>query len=197
MVKDIDVNANANANGSESDQGFVKVIPVSFVLALRPPVSENRWAEPQWSLVSLVVTGDVHEPTRELISAPGDVEKHYLWRGFAVRLFVDAGESYWFSLQSDNPRLFVICEIAEDEIGIEDGELKVVQVTASQDEAMSHMETDDHVFSWPMPPEVAVNLERFVVATYEPQIKKKRRRRNWSNGGSDQPNPPVQGGEGS
>jgi len=171
---------------AEADLGYVTRIPVTFVLARVSSQNPGRWDAGEWVLESLVVAGLPGKPSREpgLVDKVTDplVEERWIWKGFSVGLFKDAGESYWYNLQSEKPNIFIICEVvdAEDEDGFEEGELRPMLVTCSQDEAMSHIETDDLVLSWPMPPEVAVNVERFVVATYDPVIKKKRRRRNWS-----------------
>ena len=56
-------------------------------------------------------------------------------------------------------------------------------VTADQDEAMSHQEGDDQVFSTAMPAEIYGQLERFVVENYKPEMKKKRKRTDWLKNG--------------
>ena len=52
-------------------------------------------------------------------------------------------------------------------------------VTANQDEANAHMESDDPVYSVPMPDKVLQWVERFVVTRYEPEVKRKRKRKDW------------------
>ncbi len=178
---------------TESDLGYVTQIPLTFVLSRTASRPDSRWDTGEWALDSVVVAGTPGAPSREpgLIDSvtDPDIEQRWVWKGFSVGLFKDAGESYWYNLQSEKPRIFIVCEVVdgEDDEGFEEGELKPMLVTCSQDEAMSHIETDDVVLSWPMPPEIAVNVERFVVATYEPFVKKKRRRRNWSDGDTGNP----------
>ena len=69
---------------------------------------------------------------------------------------------------SEGPRLFVVCFL-DDEAEEEAGELVPVLVTASQDEAGAHMESDDPVFAVPMPEGVHRWVEAYVVANYEPE----------------------------
>jgi hypothetical protein len=42
------------------------------------------------------------------------------------------------------------------------------------------METDDRVYSVPMPEQVHQQVERFVVENYVPEQKKKRKRQQWA-----------------
>ena len=104
--------------------------------------------------------------------------RRYLWTGLKLGLYKDACESYWHNLMSGKPYLYVVCYVDEDE----DGEESLIPalVTADQQEASGHMETDDHVYSVPMPEQVHEWLERFVVAHYVPAQKKKRKRREWA-----------------
>ena len=53
-------------------------------------------------------------------------------------------------------------------------------VSPNQDEANSHMESEDLVYSVPMPDTLIDWMERYVVDNYQPVIKKKRKRRNWA-----------------
>ena len=71
----------------------------------------------------------------------------------------------------------------EDEEG--EAELVPAIVTASQDEANAHLESDDPVYSVPMPEKIVEWTERYVVENYEPEVKKKRKRENWARGSED------------
>ena len=66
----------------------------------------------------------------------------------------------------------------------DDDEIELIPalVTASQDEANAHLESDDPVYSVPMPEKVVEWVERYVVENYEPEVKKKRRRQDWAAG---------------
>ena len=154
------------------------VIPVS-VLIERRVVSRGGWSIPHWDALGVVAGEDVarSEPERTLVSRDGDRER-YLWSGLTLALHKDGCESYWHNLLNERPYLFVVC--FDDETDSQGGEPTPVLVTANQDEANAHMESDDPVFSVPMPDPVRDQVERFVVAHYVPEEKKKRKRRNWA-----------------
>ncbi len=67
-------------------------------------------------------------------------------------------------------------DLGDDE---DQGAMEPVLVTANQDEANAHMESEDLVFSVPMPGQVIDWVERFVMEHYNPVIMKKRKRNNW------------------
>jgi len=80
----------------------------------------------------------------------------------------------------------VICFVDEDlEDEADAAALEPVLVTPNQDEANAHMESEDLVFSVPMPEPIIEWVERFVMDYYDPVIKKKRKRRNWSEESED------------
>jgi len=133
----------------------------------------GRWTSPDWELASFeVLSVEKPEAFSVAINRGPDERVRTHWRGFALRLYKDAGESYWANLMSGNPRVFVICEIDEDS----DSHIQPQLLTASQDEANAHLETDSFVLSVEMPTELADNLERFVVENYVPEQKRKRKR---------------------
>ena len=153
--------------------------PVS-VLMERRLARVGQWQQYQWECIAVVAGEDVVDDTSgcTLVSDDGD-RARFMFSGLEVGLFKDGCESYWYNLQSDAPYLFVICfhdEEADDEAMAVDP----VFVTPSQDEANAHMESEDLVFSVPMPDKVVEWVERFVVDHYEPYVKKKRKRRDWA-----------------
>ena len=154
-------------------------IPVSVLMEHRE-VSAGGWTQPHWEARAVVAGMGVVEsvPERTLVSCDHKCET-YIWSGLAVDLFRDACEGYWYNLKSERPCLFVVCYRDEESDDPSDA-LTPVLVTANQDEASAHLESDDPVFSVPMPDQVHQWVERFVVENYRPEIKKKRRRRDWS-----------------
>jgi len=99
----------------------------------------------------------------------------------SIELYKDGCESYWYNLLSGEPYLFVICFQDTDLEDAEDPQaLEPVLVTPNQDEANAHMESEDLVFSVPMPEPIIEWVERFVMDYYDPVIKKKRKRRDWA-----------------
>jgi len=154
-------------------------IPVS-VLVERREAKAGRWALPQWEVRAVVAGMRVVEsvPDRTLVSRDGDAET-WMWSGLVLELFRDVCEAYWYNLQSGRPCLFVVCHL-DEESEDPDGTLIPVMVSADQDEASAHLESDDPVFSVPMPDKVHQWVERFVVENYRPKVKRKRRRRDWT-----------------
>ena len=158
-------------------------IPVTVLVECRQARS-GRWVEEQWRALAVVagkdVAGDAFEST---LVHQDDQCRRYLWSGLKLSLYKDACESYWYNLMSDEPYLYVVC--FEDEN--EDGEecLNPLLVTADQQEATGHMETDDQVYSVPMPEQVRQWVERFVVENYVPEQKKKRKRTQWADDSMD------------
>ncbi len=153
--------------------------PVSVLMERRLAWS-GRWSSWQWECVAVVAGEQVVDGTTGITLVSDDGERaRFMWSGFEIQLHKDGCESYWYNLQADIPYLFVICHqdaAAEDESMA----VKPVSVTASQDEANAHMECDDLVYSVPMPDQAIAWLERYVVDHYEPEVKKKRKRRDWA-----------------
>ncbi len=156
--------------------------PVS-VLMERRLARSGPWSEYQWECVAVTAGERIAggESGMTLVSEDGDAAR-FLWSGMPVELHADGCESYWYNLQSETPYLFVICHRDE---AAEDDSMAVAPalVTASQDEANAHLESEDLVFSVPMPDQVVAWLEHYVVHHYVPVIKKKRKRRDWAEEG--------------
>lgn len=153
-------------------------IPVTVLVECRR-ARVGQWVQDQWEAIAVVAGEDVvtHDSSTTLVHEDAE-RRRYLWTGFKLALYKDACESYWYNLMSGTPYLYIICHVDEDE----DGEESLVPalVTADQQEATGHMETDDRVFSVPMPEHVHEWLERYVVEHYVPARKKKRKRRQWA-----------------
>lgn len=152
-------------------------IPVTVVVECRQ-ARVGQWVEDQWEAMAVIAGEEVMSNDSSATLVHEDAQcRRYLWTGLKLGLYKDACESYWYNLMSGKPYLFVVCYVDEDE----DGEESLIPalVTADQQEASGHMETDDHVYSVPMPEQVHEWLERFVVAHYVPAQKKKRKRREW------------------
>jgi hypothetical protein len=153
--------------------------PVSVMMERRLARS-GPWSEYQWECVDVIAGEQVQDADGgwTLSSDDGD-RARYMWSGLRVELHKDACESYWYSLQSETPYLFVIC--FHDEVPEDDSmAIQPFVVSPNQDEANSHMESEDLVYSVPMPDTLIDWMERFVVDNYQPVIKKKRKRRNWA-----------------
>lgn len=154
-------------------------IPVSVVLERRI-ARVGPWSQVQWEAVA-AVAGEavVSERGAATLVHEDEESRRYLWPGLVVELFPDGCEGYWYNLLSERPSLFVVCFERDEE---EDDEIELIPaiVTASQDEANAHLETDDPVYSVPMPDRIVESVERYVVENYEPEVKKKRKRDDWA-----------------
>lgn len=161
----------------QSSQLVAKRIPVSVMME-RKRIQRDRWSFPSWQALGVLVAGS--EATVQQVSASSvykdEHSEQFLWSGFVLELFKDGCESYWYNLMSDKPLLFVVCQQDEDE----SDEQEPCLVTASADEANAHVEADDTAYSVPMPPEIHQWVERFVVDNYQPEEKKKRKRKDWA-----------------
>ncbi len=153
-------------------------MPVS-VLMERCRIERGPWAEMQWRVARVIPSrGAPDTPIAKTLIHSGEGREEYLWTGHRVELFKDGAEGYWYNLLSDPAYLFVVC-YAEGGEG-DDAQLAPCLVTPNQDEANAHLESEDRVFSTPMPPELCDWVERFVVEHYVPEEKRKRKRRNWT-----------------
>jgi hypothetical protein len=99
-----------------------------------------------------------------------------LWGGYRLNLYLDSCESYWHNLTGEQPSLFVICTETQD------GGMQPLIVTADGLEASASTEGDDRVFRAPIPPELYLRIEKFVVDNYVPRERKKRKRQKWTEG---------------
>lgn len=156
-------------------------IPVSVLVECRQ-VTVGRWTQPQWDVRAVVAGMRVVESSPEctLVSREPDCET-YMWSGLALELFRDVCEGYWYNLKSGRPSLFVVCYLDEESDDPTTALIPAI-VTADQDEASAHLESEDPVFSVPMPDKVHQWVEQFVVEHYRPEMKRKRRRRDWTRG---------------
>jgi len=148
-------------------------IPLAVVLE-RTIDRSKRWVVPNWSVYA-VVSGENLEHQRQQIQIEEESgSQFFFYGGLSLELFKDGGEGYWYNLLSSDPYLFIACEGEPGAM-----EIEPFYVTANQDEAVGHLETDDIVLSIPMPEEIRDLLERYVVNHYQPVEKKKRKRRDW------------------
>lgn len=148
--------------------------PVSIIMQHRR-IENNFWESEKWEVKAVIAGGDKNDGVPEkMISRIGVDDEQYIWKNYQINLFKDEVESYYFNIISDTPYVFVVCQDQED-----DGHLIPFTVTVNYDEASSYMELDDEVFQVPMPPEIYLWVEEFVVNNYVPMKKKKRKRENW------------------
>ncbi len=153
--------------------------PVSIIVGFQS-TCDNRWKNGYWKVTGLVAGGtDGTGVQRQSLHAATEGAQ-YLWTGLSVELHRDDAESYYFNIISDSPRVFVICSQQEDS-----EPLKPFIATLSYDEAASYMEADEVVESVEMPAELYRWVEQYVLDNYLPEKKKKRKRDNWKEVGSE------------
>lgn len=135
----------------------------------------KQWTTWDWSIAGVVI-GDLgqDEGDRDVVLQEDADRAQYLYRGMRLELFKDGCEGYWYNLTSQRASLFLVCDIEDASMA------HPLLITANQDEAVAHMESDDLVLSTPIPPEIYHHIEAFVVANYSPAAKKKRQRRDWA-----------------
>ena len=148
-------------------------IPVAVILDRKIDRSK-KWALPSWHVFSIVTGDDANLTGHRVTEHEQGRIKRYYWSGLKLNLYKDGSEGYWYNLLSQTPYLFVICS---GEVG--DMEVRPSYVTANQDEANGHLESDDMVLSIAMPESIRELLEQYVIAHYRPVKKKKRRRKDW------------------
>ena len=148
-------------------------IPVAVILDRKIDPSK-KWAFPSWHVFSIDTGEHVQVSEMRVTEHEQGMVKRIYWGGLKLNLFKDGSEGYWYNLLSQTPYLFVICN---GEVG--DMDVKPRYVTANQDEANGHLESDDLVLSIAMPASIRQLLEKYVIAHYRPVKKKKRKRKDW------------------
>ncbi len=137
----------------------------------------NGWSTRQWGLAAILSDSDGPKSLEgPILIKKNQSSAQYLWKGLRLSLYLDAAEGYWYNLLSEKPYAFVICaadDVDEDEVPVP------YLIAASQDEAAAHLEMDYLVLSGPLPTDIRDEIEQYVVNNYVPQIKKKRKRKNW------------------
>lgn len=150
-------------------------IPVAVIIERRAN-PDSRWGYPDWLLAD-VITGEqlkAGNPSETCILMQQQGTTRFFHGGLKISFFKDGSEGYWYNLLSREPYLFVVCDGEQTA-----AEIDPFFVTANQDEATGHLESDDIVLSAPMPVSVRDFLERYVVTHYQPEVKKKRKRKDW------------------
>lgn len=151
--------------------------PVSVIVS-REPVQVSQWVSERWEVRGVVAgEGIAQAHAQKTTLRVGEAGEQTLWTGFELELFKDEAESYYLNLMGEKPSVFVICRV--EEADDDEEELVPFLATLSYDEAASYMDADDAVYSVPIPPEVYLWVERYVVENYVPGENKKRKRTKW------------------
>ncbi len=134
----------------------------------------KQWVSWNWSIAGIVANDPAVSKAWGTVLEENDNQTRYLYRGMRLELHKDGCEGYWYNLTSEKASLFLVCDMEDETMA------QPMLITANQDEAMAHMESDELVLSVPIPPEIYRHIEAFVVANYLPAAKKKRKRRDWA-----------------
>ena len=148
-------------------------IPVAVILEKKTN-TDKKWSYPSWRIFAVISGAHLNPDDQQMTVHDAGTIHRYYWGGMSLDFYKDGTEGYWYNLLSDTPNLFVICdgELTDDSI-------EPRYITANQDEATGHMESDDIVLSVPMPAAITELLERYVISHYQPKKKKKRKRTDW------------------
>ncbi|MDP3250669.1 MAG: DUF3305 domain-containing protein [Hydrogenophaga sp.] len=165
-------------------------IEVDVVMRREPVVGPmSRWQPWRWVLADVVVrsepddTGpadanELHEP--QAVEPVDGTEAsaqamHWLFPRFRVELFRDDAEGYFLNLNSPHPCFWVFWRA--DEARLLDGEAMAVPqiVTLSYHDAGRWLDAQERVDQVPAPAEVVEWVRGFVDATYQPELKKRKR----------------------
>ena len=137
---------------------------------------DKSWSIDHWSVTGPLPAQASKGFERTTLQDDGHLSQ-YSWRGYDVALYLDDIESYHFNLEGESLWIFVIGEYADAED--EAGEIVPLLVTLSYDEAASYMEIDSLVSDLPIPGEIQLWVERYVLDDYRPVEKKKPKRLRW------------------
>lgn len=177
-----DHQANEDLDLSLSNEKLPESFSVSIIMESQP--SSHPWADSVWDANGIVVSdidSENSEDTSEVkIIEQGDV-KQFIYSGMKIRLFLDECESYYHNMMSPEPGCFIVAR-NEDEDGEETDIPIPVLATLSFDEAHSYLEGDDIVYAVPIPPELYVWAEAFVLDNYVAEKRLKRKRVDWKKG---------------
>lgn len=118
-------------------------------------VTMGRWTQTQWEVDQLLpATADAVEGASVV----------------GLELYKDERANYRLNLDLDNPLLFVVCDEGEDGLPVP------MFVTANQNIAAGCLESDQPVFTYPLPKAVGCWIEAYITRHGEQQISAHRRK---------------------
>jgi hypothetical protein len=149
------------------------VFPVSLLLEYHH-TRTSAWSSGCWQVIAAVAGQRGLPQGRSAVPIHEDERgRQILCRGYRLSLHRDDAESYYCNLMGERPSLFVVCRE-------EDGERpEPALVTASYGEAASYSEVDENVYAVPIPPEIYLWIEAYVLEHYVPEKRRKRKRDDW------------------
>lgn len=160
--------------GTGETASLPESFPVNVLMECRPGVT--RWLSQVWRAVGVTVgsSADRSDQANNDITVAVDQGDYRQWiyPGFEVCLHIDEAEDYYHNLMSPAPGCYVVADMDED--SPEPVPVPFL-VTLSADEAHAYGEGGSEVFHVPLPAELYVWVERFVLAHYVPEKKVKRK----------------------
>jgi len=129
--------------------------------------SSHPWGSDTWTLLGLIPGLS----QSELSQAQDEGDIHYLPE-LKIHLYPLHCEAYYQNLMSGEPKVYLVCPQSDEAP-------QPLLITVDYDEAASYMETGEEIFNAALPEELCEWLERFVLAHYQPEKPKKRRRKKW------------------
>ena len=174
-----DHQADAVLDMSLSKEKLPDSFSISIIMESQP--SSHPWADEVWDAKGIVASDvDDSEIVPTKIIEQGDT-KQLIYSGLIIRLFLDECESYYHNMMSPEPGCFIVAR-TENEEGDETDMPIPVLATLSFDEAHSYLEGDDIVYAVPIPPELYVWAETYVLENYIAEKRVKRKRVDWKKG---------------
>lgn len=147
--------------------------PPSDRLILQPVMlkqpSQHRWLKASWSLL-----GTLPGLTQSALDEAGQQGELIKLPPMTVKLHRQFCEAYYLNLMADQAKIYLICQQSDEPAPTP------LLLSVDFDEAAAYMEAAEPIFEAPLTDELCVWLERYVVAYYQPQKLKKRKRRRWT-----------------
>ena len=166
------VDSEQSSDGRSLPERF----PVSVLIERCP--SSSAWAEEVWRAVGVSAGAAERSEVRKVFDQAGVAR--FLCPGFALSLYPDECESYYYNLLSEQPCCYVVADLNDE------GRPTPVLVSLSFDEAHAYLEGEREVYAVALPPELYRWVETYVLTHYVPQRRTKRKREDWKTAGREQ-----------
>ncbi|WP_299878475.1 DUF3305 domain-containing protein [uncultured Cocleimonas sp.] len=176
--------ANSSAELTTTNSEKLKnSFTVSVIMESRP--SQNQWVDEVWDAVGIVALSDPDDGSNKdsdnnneiKVVEQGDI-KQLIYSGMKVRLYKDECESYYHNLMSPEPGCFIIAR-EEDAEGNDTGIPIPFLVSLSFDEAHAYLEGEATIYAVPIPAELYLWAEAYIIDNYIAEKRIKRKRTDW------------------
>jgi len=181
----INIKCVTNAMNADDELTITAELPDAFpvtVVMERQPAKVSTWVDYVWKATGVIVGNTLESQDESRVEHLENGYRLQIFPGFQLRLYVDECDSYYHNLMSPSPHCYIVVRQDDD-----DDEPRPFIVSLSFDEAHAYLEGDDTVFTVDMPPELYRWTESFVLTHYCPEKLKKRKRKDWSKDGAEQP----------